>query len=61
MMQDQSSETIARAIWEGNTIMGTDGSIVDPAATYSFKISHRWMSSQMEKAAGFLFLKLISN
>jgi hypothetical protein len=33
------SKTIARAIWEGKAIMGTDGSVRDPTATYSFVIS----------------------
>jgi hypothetical protein len=37
--QDEMSETIARAIWEGKAIMGTDGSVQDPVATYSFVIS----------------------
>jgi hypothetical protein len=38
--QNEQSETIARAIWEGKAIMGgTDGSVQDPTATYSFVIS----------------------
>jgi hypothetical protein len=39
--QNEQSETIARAIvWEeGKAIMGTDGSVRDPTATYSFVIS----------------------
>jgi hypothetical protein len=32
-------ELIAKAIWEGTAIMGTDGSVRDPIATYSFVIS----------------------
>jgi hypothetical protein len=28
-----------RATWEGKAIMGTDGSVQDPVATYSFVIS----------------------
>ena len=32
-------EEIANAIWEGKAIMGTDGSVRDPTATYSFVIS----------------------
>jgi hypothetical protein len=32
-------ETIAKAIWEGKAIMGTDGSVRDPTATYLFVIS----------------------
>jgi hypothetical protein len=48
-------ETIAKAIWEGQAIMGTDGSVRDPLATYSFVIS----LSQIEvetcaKGGGFL-------
>jgi hypothetical protein len=39
VQQDERSETIARAIWEGTKgIMGTDGSVQDPVATYSFVI-----------------------
>jgi hypothetical protein len=38
-MQNESSETVARAIWEGKAIMGTDGSVQDPIATYLFVIS----------------------
>jgi hypothetical protein len=37
--QNEFSETIARAIWERKAIMGTDGSVRDPVATYSFVIS----------------------
>jgi hypothetical protein len=38
--QNEQSETIARAIWEeGKAIMGTDGSVQDPTATYLFVIS----------------------
>jgi hypothetical protein len=37
--QNEESETIAKAIWEGKAIMGTDGSVRDPTATYSFVIS----------------------
>jgi hypothetical protein len=36
--QNELSETIAWAIWEGKTIMGSDGSVQDPVATYSFVI-----------------------
>jgi hypothetical protein len=48
-------ESIAKAIWEGQAIMGTDGSVRDPLATYSFVIS----LSQIEvatcaKGGGFL-------
>jgi hypothetical protein len=32
-------ETIEKAIWEGKAIMGTDGLVRDPTATYSFVIS----------------------
>ena len=32
-------EEVANAIWEGKAIMGTDGSVRDPTATYSFVIS----------------------
>jgi hypothetical protein len=32
-------EEVAKAIWEGKAIMGTDGSVRDPTATYSFVIS----------------------
>jgi hypothetical protein len=39
LVQDEATETIARAIWEGKAIMGTDGSVRDPTATYSFVIS----------------------
>jgi hypothetical protein len=54
--QDELSETIARAIWEGNAIMGTDGPMQDPIATYSFVIS---MISRKDvkpnvKGSGFL-------
>jgi hypothetical protein len=37
--QNELSETIAWAILEGKAIMGTDGSVQDPVATYSFVIS----------------------
>jgi hypothetical protein len=38
--QNELTETIARAIWEeGKAIMGTDGSVQDPIATYLFVIS----------------------
>jgi hypothetical protein len=48
-------ESIPKAIWEGQAIMGTDGSMRDPFATYSFVIS----LSQIEvvtcaKGGGFL-------
>jgi hypothetical protein len=36
---EQSETSIARAIWEGTAIMGTDGSVRDPIAPYSFVIS----------------------
>jgi hypothetical protein len=37
---EQSETSIARAIWEGKAIlMGTDGSVQDPIASYSFVIS----------------------
>jgi hypothetical protein len=39
VMQNETCETIARALWEGKAIMGTDGSVQDPIATYSFVIS----------------------
>jgi hypothetical protein len=40
VLQNELPETIARAIWEGKAIMGTDGSSVqDPDATYSFVMS----------------------
>jgi hypothetical protein len=39
VLQNELPETIARAIWEGKAIMGTDGSVRDPDATYSFVIS----------------------
>jgi hypothetical protein len=39
VLQNEWPETIARAIWEGTAIMGTDGSVRDPDATYSFVIS----------------------
>jgi hypothetical protein len=39
MRQNELSETIVQAIWEGKAIMGTDGSVKDPVATYSFVIS----------------------
>jgi hypothetical protein len=40
VMQNEMCKTIARAIWEGKAIlMGTDGSVQDPIATYSFVIS----------------------
>jgi hypothetical protein len=32
-------EEVANAIWEGRAIMGTDGSVRDPTAIYSFVIS----------------------
>jgi hypothetical protein len=32
-------ESIAKAIWEGTAMVGTDGSIRNPLATYSFVIS----------------------
>jgi hypothetical protein len=32
-------ESIAKAIWEGTAIMGTNGSVHNPTATYSFVIS----------------------
>jgi hypothetical protein len=40
VMQNELSETIVRAIWEGKAIMGTDdGSVRDPVVpTYSFVI-----------------------
>jgi hypothetical protein len=37
--RNEKPETIARAIWEGKAIMGTDGSVRDPTANYSFVIS----------------------
>ena len=35
----QHPREVARAIWEGNAIMGTDGSVTGSLATYSFVIS----------------------
>ena len=46
---------IAKAIWEGTAIMGTDGSIRDPIATYSFIISlSQTAISPNVKGGGFL-------
>jgi hypothetical protein len=52
---NKSSETIARAIWEGKAIMDTDGSVQDPVATYSFVISiSRTDVKTSVKGGGFL-------
>jgi hypothetical protein len=39
VVQNVKLAEIAEAIWEGKAIMGTDGSVRDPTATYSFVIS----------------------
>ena len=45
-------EEIARAIWEGRAIMGTDGSVEDPVATYSFMISISKQDIKTDVAGG---------
>ena len=46
---------IAKAIWEGTAIMGTDGSVRDPIATYSYVISlSQEAVSVSVKGGGFL-------
>jgi hypothetical protein len=54
--QNESSETIAQAIWEGKAIMGTHGSVRDPVATnYLFVISiSRTDIKTSVKGGGFL-------
>jgi hypothetical protein len=55
--QNKLSETIARAVlWEGKAItMGTDNSVQDPFATYSFVISiSRTDVKTNVKGSGFL-------
>jgi hypothetical protein len=53
--QNELSETIAGAIWEGKAIMGTDGSVQDPVVTYSFVISiSRTDVKTSVKGGGFL-------
>jgi hypothetical protein len=48
-------ETIAKAIWEGQAIMGTDGFVCDPLATYSFVISLSQIKvATCAKGGGFL-------
>jgi hypothetical protein len=37
--QNMLSKNIAKAIWQGQAIMGTDGSVWGSIATYSFVIS----------------------
>jgi hypothetical protein len=39
MMINETKELIAKSIWEGKAIMGTDGSVKGSTATYSFIIS----------------------
>ena len=39
VIYQQHPREVARAIWEGNAIMGTDGSVTGSLATYSFVIS----------------------
>jgi hypothetical protein len=39
MMIRGNRDTIAQVIWEGKALMGTDGSVKDSKATYSFVIS----------------------
>ena len=39
VLHNVQREEVANAIWEGKAIMGTDGSVRDPTATYSFVIS----------------------
>jgi hypothetical protein len=61
MRQNKSSETIARAIWEGKAIMGTDGSAHNPvAATYSFVISISRTDVKTSVKAADSFLRLQS-
>jgi hypothetical protein len=38
-MINDMKENIARSLWEGNVIMGTDGSVKNSKATYSYVIS----------------------
>jgi hypothetical protein len=54
--QNEQAETIARAIWEGNAIMGTDGSVRDPIATHSFviSISRTDVKTNVVRGGGFL-------
>jgi hypothetical protein len=48
-------ESIAKAIWEGIAIMGTDGSVRDQLATYSFVISLSQTNiATCAKGGGFL-------
>jgi hypothetical protein len=57
VQQNELSEetTLARAIWEGMAIMGTDGSVQDPVAIYSFVISiSRTDVKTNVKGSGFL-------
>jgi hypothetical protein len=39
MLTNVLMESIAKAIWEGTAIIGINGSVCDPIATYSFVIS----------------------
>lgn len=53
--QNELSETIARAIWKGKAIVGTDGSVQDPVVTYSFVMSiSRTDVKTSVKGGGFL-------
>jgi hypothetical protein len=53
--QNVISEDIAAAIWQGRAIMGTDGSVKGPIATYSFVISLSKKDVQTNvKGGGFL-------
>jgi hypothetical protein len=56
VQQNELPETIARAIWEGKAIMGTDGSVQDPVATYSFviSISRTYVKTSVKGGGGFL-------
>jgi hypothetical protein len=38
VLQSKLSENIAKAIWEGKAVMGTDESVQDPIATYPLVI-----------------------
>jgi hypothetical protein len=55
VMINDAKESIARAIWEGNAIMGTDGLVKNSTATYAFVISMSQANVNTNvKGGGFL-------
>jgi hypothetical protein len=55
VMRNDTYENIARSIWEGKAIMGTDGLVKKSKATYSFVISMSKTNVNINvKGGGFL-------